>query len=64
MNTIRFMTVRQVARTGLISEYRLRLLVAQGKVPGVYSGNRFLINYDQFIDMLNEQSRANAGGEL
>ncbi len=27
------MTVRQVAKTGLISEYALRQLVKQGKVP-------------------------------
>lgn len=57
-----FMTIRQTARTGLISEHRLRLLVAQGKAPGVYSGNRFMVNYDQLIDMLNDQSKANAGG--
>lgn len=62
MNTIRFMTVRQTARTGLISEYRLRLLVAQGKVPGVYSGNRFMVNYDLLVDLLNAQSMKNAGG--
>lgn len=62
MNTIRFLTVRQTARTGLISEYRLRLLVAQGRVPGVYSGNRFMVNYDQLVDLLNAQSLENAGG--
>lgn len=29
----RMMTVRQVAKTGMISEYALRQLVKQGKVP-------------------------------
>lgn len=57
-----FLTIRQTAKTGLISEHRLRLLVAQGKVPGVYSGNRYMVNFDQLVALLDEQSRVNAGG--
>ncbi len=57
-----FLTIRQTARMGVLTEHRLRLLVAQGKCPGVYSGTRFMVNVDQLIAMLEEQSRENAGG--
>ena len=57
MKSIDFKTIRQTARTGIISENRLRVLVAQGKIPGVYSGNRFMVNYDQLVELLNEQSK-------
>lgn len=53
----KFKTIRQTAALGFISEYYLRLLVAQGKCPGVFSGNRFLINVDALIEQLDKESR-------
>lgn len=50
----RFMTIREVAKTGLLSEYVLRLMEKQGKLPCIYSGKRCLINYDLLIKQLNE----------
>ena len=55
----KFLTIRQTAATGVMSEYYLRLLVAQGKCPGVYSGNRFLINVDALTEQLDTESRQN-----
>lgn len=52
-----FKTIRQTAALGFISEHYLRLLVAQGKCPGVYSGNRFLVNLDALIEQLDNESR-------
>lgn len=52
-----FKTIRQTATLGFISEHYLRLLVAQGKCPGVYSGNRFLVNLDALIEQLDNESR-------
>lgn len=52
-----FKTIRQTSRTGLISEHRLRLMVAQKKCPGVYSGNRFMVNVDALADILERESR-------
>ena len=52
-----FRTVRQVARYLEIPESLVRRLVAQGVCPGVYSGNRFLVNTEALRDYLNNESR-------
>ena len=52
-----FKTIRQVAALGVLPEYRIRLLVAQGKCPGIYAGNRFLVNVEALAEMLEQQSR-------
>ncbi len=52
-----FKTIRQVAAIGITSEHHLRLLVAQGKCPGVRSGNRFLVNVGALCEMLEFESR-------
>lgn len=48
----RMMTIREVARTGVLPEHALRQLVKQGKVPHIMCGNRAFINYDRLLDML------------
>ena len=57
-----FLTIRQVARTGLISEYFLRALEAEGRLPGIYAGNRKLVNVPLLVEQLNRESAANARG--
>ena len=52
-----FKTIRQTAATGLISEHYLRLLVAEGKCPGILTGNRFMVNTVALAEMLDRQSR-------
>nr|WP_325216965.1 hypothetical protein [uncultured Oscillibacter sp.] len=52
-----FKTIRQTAATGLMSEHHLRLLVAQGRCPGIRSGNRFLVNVSTLAELLDEESR-------
>lgn len=52
-----FRTIRQTAATGLISEYYLRRLVAEGKCPGLKSGTRFLVNVPALMEQLDKQSR-------
>ena len=49
----RFMTIREVASTGVLSEYALRLMEKRGELPCVYSGRKCLINYDRFIYQLS-----------
>lgn len=46
-NFSEFRSIRQVAAAGVLSEHHLRLLLAQGKLPGIYSGNRFKVNMQQ-----------------
>ncbi len=52
-----FKTIRQTAATGIMTEHYLRLLVAQGRCPGIYSGNRFLVNVDALAEQLDAESR-------
>ena len=54
-----FRTIRQAAAMGLMTEHYLRLLVAQGKCPGIYSGNRFLVNLEALAEQLDAESRQN-----
>lgn len=52
-----FKTIRQTAKTGLLTEHYLRRLVSAGKCPGIYSGNRFLVNVDALAEKLDAESR-------
>lgn len=52
-----FKTIRQVARHFGISENLVRRLVAQGVCPGLYSGNRFLVNVEGLKQYLDAQGR-------
>ena len=53
----KFATIRQTAALGFVSESFIRRLVSQGKCPGLYSGNRFLVNVDALVEQLDKQSR-------
>ena len=46
------MTIREVARTGILSEHALRVMVKEGKLPVLYVGRKALINYDNLCDAL------------
>lgn len=59
-----FKTIRQTAATGILTEYRIRCLVAEGKCPGIVTGNRFLVNVEALKEMLNAQSRGNVNQEV
>lgn len=50
------LTIRQIARTGLLSEYALRKLLRENKLPVIYIGNRTLINYTKLCEQLNADS--------
>lgn len=53
-NYSRFFSIRKSAKLGPLSEYCLRLMLKQGRLPGVYSGRKFLVNYDRLLELLNE----------
>lgn len=48
----RMMTVREIAKTGLMSEHALRLLLKAGKLPAIFIGKKALINYDRLCEQL------------
>ena len=47
------LTVRQVARLGILPERALRRLVAQNKIPVVRSGKTMYVNYTRLCEMLS-----------
>ncbi|MGN8755250.1 hypothetical protein [Blautia sp. HCP3S3_C4] len=54
------MTIREIAKTGLLSEHALRLLLKEGKLPAIYVGNKALINYDKLCEQLHNLDAENA----
>lgn len=53
-NIPKMLTIREVAKTGLLSEYALRQLCKQGKVPCITVNNKVLINFDAFVQQLQQ----------
>lgn len=51
-------TIRQCAAMGILPEHCLRTRLRQGKLPGFYSGSRFLVNVDMLVEMLHSESAA------
>ncbi len=61
--TAKFLTIRQTAKLGLLSEYQLRLWQKQGRLPGIFTGNTFRVNVPQLERKLEEMS-AKGGIEI
>lgn len=57
MSSPRFLSIRETAKAGPLSEYCLRLMQKRGELPGVYSGRKFLVNYNAFLEKIT-------GGEV
>lgn len=56
-NTPQFLTIRQTAATGIVPEHLLRQWQKQGRLPGIRTGNRFLVNYEMLLSDLETASR-------
>ena len=52
-----FKTIRQVAALGILPEHRLRVMQKAGTLPGIWSGNRFLVNVGALERRLEEMSK-------
>ena len=59
-NVPTFLTIRETARMGLLSEHHLRMMEKAGRLPGIRTGKTFRVNVEQLIDLLNEESAAAA----
>lgn len=57
-----FLTIRQTAATGVLSEHHLRLMEKQGRLPGIRTGKTFRVNYEMLLAQLNRESLAQASG--
>ena len=49
----KMMTIREIAKTGLLSEHALRIMLKAGKLLAIYIGNKALINYDKLCEQLS-----------
>ena len=52
-----FKTIRQTAAMGFITENYIRLMVAEGRCPGIRVGNRFMVNVEALEEQLDKESR-------
>ena len=48
----KMMTINEIAKTGLLKEDTIRRGVREGWIPAIKSGNRFLINYNRLVKIL------------
>ena len=59
----RFMTIRQTAAAGYDTEFHMRQLLKQKRLPGFFSGRTFKVNIPLLIEQLDRESLAQAGGQ-
>lgn len=52
-----YLTIRQVAAAGIVSESYLRLMVAQGRCPGIRVGNRYMVNVPLLMEQMDRESQ-------
>ena len=60
----RMMTVREIAREGILTEHALRLKLKAGQLPAIYVGTKALINYDILLEQLSSLKGNIGEGEI
>lgn len=53
------MTIREIAQTGLLSEYTLRYMLKEGNLPVMYVEKKALVNYDKLCEQLSNLEAPN-----
>lgn len=48
------MTIKEVAKTGILPEHAIREMNKKGELPAVNVGNRVYINFGLFVEQLNK----------
>lgn len=48
----KMMSIREVARTGILPENTIRQMVKLGTCPHIMAGNKALINYTKLVKLL------------
>lgn len=49
----RMMTIREIAKEGVLTEHALRLMLKAGRLPAIYIGSKALVNYDNLLEQLS-----------
>ena len=57
----KYLTIRQTAKRGIITEYQLRKMLRAGELPGFYSGKAYKVNVPMLIGKLDAMSAVNGG---
>lgn len=52
----KMVTIREAAKTGILPENALRVMVRNGAIPAVYSGKKAFINYNNLCSYLQNLS--------
>ena len=56
----KMMTIREIAKTGLLPEHALRMMLKAGKLPVIYVGCKALINFDKLCEQLSTLGESHA----
>lgn len=56
-------TIRETAKLGILGEWRLREMVKNNELPGIYLGRKFMVNVPLLEQQIEQQSRANSTKE-
>ena len=51
-----FLTIRQAAKRGPLTEGRLRVMRADGKLPGFAAGTRYYVDYGKLLELLDKMT--------
>lgn len=54
MESVVYMSIRQTAKKTGLAESFIRAAVKKNKVPGFYSGKKYLVNVPRFLAALEE----------
>ena len=58
-NKPKMMTIRQFAKTGLLTEHAIRMLVKQRKIPAVFIGSKALLDHDAVTEAIQKLAERN-----
>ena len=53
-------TIRATAELGILPEHRLREMLKQGRLPGIYHGRKFLVNLPLLAAQIEQESLKNS----
>ncbi len=55
------LTVRQTAKTGILPEHAIRLLLKDGQLPAIYVGKKAFINFEKLLELLDGSTKLKGG---
>jgi len=56
MKQTNLISIRLASQMGPLSEYALRRMLAEGRLPGLYVGSKYLVNYPMLLAQIEADS--------